>query len=753
MEDKMKKLIIKTVLILLLISIPNLAKAEKYLVVFSANLESTGGVCREDHSGADLFCVKFDPLTKNVSHLTQLTNYADAAEWFPSVSQDAKWIAYNYQKNLFNEVRLINRETGEETFIFDGGRFPEWVGNSELLISNKIKGKKDVYRVILDLIGASPKIKSTLRITDRNRCPGTSLASDAYPFPDNQDFAFHILRENEQPGAAMAIINIDGTQFQHITNWDGSGHGIVNSNGKEVICSVSGSALPRVLRFENNPVTHKTISLPLKVTDLVSYDERFGTVAKVHWSYVAWANDDHSLFLSAHGSSFDNTYSFSRLLYASFDDQWENPNIFDFSSAVEQLAGKTGCDFCTASSRIIPDNSLQTEAVYVALFMHNEDYFHQHYPDFSLEENRDYYIENRNQLLHFCEMIHENNIPFNWETDWNFLYGVLKWESPEVTYNTGGKNIVKYLYEDLNISVDPHSHENVGHNYADVAFLIDSLGVEPTKVIGGHIWDPYDSKYQDWERFKLPLRGLKFPQAEWKGDILMGHGTPKHVNDPLPSGVWKPKGKYEFWTNDSAGNIYAVGQYKSSIKGIHELLELYDNGTVPTEKLLTTTIGINQYELDANYIGWYEQTIVKPLLALQDSEQVRILLFEQLIDEWKAHYDSTGYIYNAPAPTAVQSPNNKLYNFNLLQNYPNPFNASTAIRYQISVTKYMILSIYDLLGRKVRTLVNKTETAGNHSIVWDGKDDSGQPVSSGIYFYKLKCKGSFEIGKKMLFLK
>ncbi len=749
----MKNLITKTVLIILLTTISKNINAEEHLIVFAANLESTGGVCREDHSGADLYSVQFDPDTKNVSNLKRLTNYADASEWFPSMSPDTKWIAYNYQKNLYNEVRLIHRKTGNETIIFEGGRFPEWIGNSELLISNKINGKKDVCRLILDLTTSSPTIKSIQRITNRNNCPGTSLASDAYPFPDEQQFVFHILRENEQPGAAIATINLDGTNFQRITDWDGSGHGVVNSTGQEIICSKSGSALPQVLRVEDNPITHKTISLPLNASDLFSYDERYQDMSKISYSYVAWANENYSLFLSTHGSSSNNSSSFSRLLYASFDNQWENPTIFDFSSAVEDLAGKNEKDFCTASSRKIPTESNQTGVVYVALFMHNEDFYHQHYPDYSLEENREAYIETRNQLLHFCEMIHQNNIPFNWETDWNFLYGVMKWDTPDVTVNTGGKNIVKYIHEDLNISVDPHSHENLGHNYADVAFLIDSLGVELTNVIGGHIWDPDDRNFKSWERFRTPLRGKKFPQALWKGDILMGHGTSKHVNDPAPSGVWKPKGIYEFWTHDSTGTVCAVGQYKSSVKGIHELLDLYDNGTVPAEKLLTTTIGINQFELDANYIGWYKQEIIKPLLVLQDSGQVKILLFEQLIELWKENYDSIGYLYNAPAPTNVISQESKPNQFNLKQNYPNPFNSSTEIRYQLSTVSVVELIIYDQLGRKVRTLKNTIESAGDHSTVWDGKDDVGNTVSSGIYFYKFAGKDGFEMVNKMLFLK
>ncbi|MBC8183523.1 hypothetical protein H8E88_20715 [candidate division KSB1 bacterium] len=248
----MKNPFFKTVLILLFTFISQNITAEEYLVVFAANLESTGSVCREDPSGADLYSVHFDLLTKSVSDLKRLTNYNDASEWFPSLSPDTKWVAYNYQKIIYNEVRLINRETGFETVIFNGGRFPEWIGDSELLISNKrIKDEKDVYKVELDLTGDEPIVKSSQRITNRNNCPGTSLASDAYPFPDGQQFAFHILRENGQSGAAMATINLDGTNFQRITDWDGSGHGIVNSNGKEIICSTSAAPIPKLLRWKH----------------------------------------------------------------------------------------------------------------------------------------------------------------------------------------------------------------------------------------------------------------------------------------------------------------------------------------------------------------------------------------------------------------------------------------------------------------------------------------------------------------------
>ncbi|OGU34439.1 MAG: hypothetical protein A2068_05830 [Ignavibacteria bacterium GWB2_35_6b] len=86
-------------------------------------------------------------------------------------------------------------------------------------------------------------------------------------------------------------------------------------------------------------------------------------------------------------------------------------------------------------------------------------------------------------------------------------------------------------------------------------------------------------------------------------------------------------------------------------------------------------------------------------------------------------------------------------NFKLFQNYPNPFNPSTTIGFSLPVNDYVKLSIYDLLGREVKVLINKNLTAGNHSIIFDA---SG--LSSGIYFYQLKA-GKTNLIKKLNLLK
>ncbi|MCD4746631.1 MAG: FG-GAP-like repeat-containing protein [Bacteroidales bacterium] len=100
-------------------------------------------------------------------------------------------------------------------------------------------------------------------------------------------------------------------------------------------------------------------------------------------------------------------------------------------------------------------------------------------------------------------------------------------------------------------------------------------------------------------------------------------------------------------------------------------------------------------------------------------------------------------------------PENSLYpvSNNLYQNYPNPFSSSTVIDYQVKFSGKVVLIIYNMTGQEIRTLVNKNQPAGRHSVVWDGTDDSGETVGSGIYFYKLKTRDKIFNTKRMILFK
>jgi len=90
--------------------------------------------------------------------------------------------------------------------------------------------------------------------------------------------------------------------------------------------------------------------------------------------------------------------------------------------------------------------------------------------------------------------------------------------------------------------------------------------------------------------------------------------------------------------------------------------------------------------------------------------------------------------------------------FALEQNYPNPFNPSTQISFALPEASEVELEIYNIMGQKVRTLVSSSFQAGFHALQWDGANDFGQRVASGIYLYKLQA-GSFVQTKRMILMK
>lgn len=90
--------------------------------------------------------------------------------------------------------------------------------------------------------------------------------------------------------------------------------------------------------------------------------------------------------------------------------------------------------------------------------------------------------------------------------------------------------------------------------------------------------------------------------------------------------------------------------------------------------------------------------------------------------------------------------------FALHQNYPNPFNPETVIHYDLPGAAAVVIEVFDLLGRKVRTLVDGTQSAGNHKVVWDGRDDRGRRAASGVYVYNMRA-GEFTQNRKLILLR
>ena len=113
---------------------------------------------------------------------------------------------------------------------------------------------------------------------------------------------------------------------------------------------------------------------------------------------------------------------------------------------------------------------------------------------------------------------------------------------------------------------------------------------------------------------------------------------------------------------------------------------------------------------------------------------------------------STTFTLTVNQSTVSVDPEILPYDYALHRNYPNPFNPITTLRYDLPENSEVNITIYDIMGREVRSLVNQTQDAGFKSVVWNATNDLGQPVSAGMYLYRISA-GDFVQVKKMVLLK
>lgn len=201
----------------------------------------------------------------------------------------------------------------------------------------------------------------------------------------------------------------------------------------------------------------------------------------------------------------------------------------------------------------------------------------------------------------------------------------------------------------------------------------------------------------------------------------------------------------------------AVGQYwiASTNPWLDERRAVEENFVfVPAGGFLTLKVKITYYGMDLEFYQWISEAgIVKDSLyasGIATNEIGEIIGYFECYDK----HELLDYKTDVKEPIVE---NSIPKNFSLEQNYPNPFNPTTKIQFKIGSLEFgrplhTTLKIYNVLGQLVKTLVDEEKLRGNYKVIWDGKDDSGREVSSGIYFYQLKTK-DYTATKKMVLLR
>ncbi len=116
-------------------------------------------------------------------------------------------------------------------------------------------------------------------------------------------------------------------------------------------------------------------------------------------------------------------------------------------------------------------------------------------------------------------------------------------------------------------------------------------------------------------------------------------------------------------------------------------------------------------------------------------------------------YGEFGVNPRTPADLGVTHNDNNIINpIQYVKNYPNPFNPTTTIAFNLAHNSFVTVEVFNLQGKRVKTLINGEKPAGENTVVWDGTNNNGKTVGSGIYLYKIK-NGKYTSTKKMILMK
>jgi len=278
------------------------------------------------------------------------------------------------------------------------------------------------------------------------------------------------------------------------------------------------------------------------------------------------------------------------------------------------------------------------------------------------------------------------------------------------------------------------------------------LNIYVVNEIGGELFITRGAAYAYYE-FEQPISN-RLTDEQWR-QMLRSSVPPSPVSwtanyiIPGSGGFFNPNPGHYFYVEENAS------YYMASLSLLTPDPQVGDTVTVEVHPN-----GLNVYDLEVLPPG---ETVWQSYSIPPDN---RVVLFT---DGWnpgkvkvRVDYDipnsfSSGVFrmaFRLSQGSGVDAGNRlSVTRFGLDQNFPNPFNPRTTIRYRLLYKTRVKLVIYNLLGQKVRTLTDEVKPAGEHLVQWDGRDDQGKEVSSGVYICQLKSMAGWVQSRKMLLVR
>ena len=193
----------------------------------------------------------------------------------------------------------------------------------------------------------------------------------------------------------------------------------------------------------------------------------------------------------------------------------------------------------------------------------------------------------------------------------------------------------------------------------------------------------------------------------------------------------------EFWINPGSASIEELKVIVATIRKGSTVLPLVEQMGLSFEsgQWQRISIPLADLELTDAYLSWVRLTgDVEGTFYIDDMR-----LVPEAVPE---------------VPTAVEMSEGEVVpsGYSLSQNHPNPFNPETTIRYDLPEAGAVRMCIYNVSGQRIRTLADGESSAGNHSVTWDGRNDAGRDVASGVYLCRLAA-GEFSALRKLVLVR
>ncbi|MEW5843825.1 MAG: T9SS type A sorting domain-containing protein [Bacteroidota bacterium] len=237
----------------------------------------------------------------------------------------------------------------------------------------------------------------------------------------------------------------------------------------------------------------------------------------------------------------------------------------------------------------------------------------------------------------------------------------------------------------------------------------------------------------------------------------------KHINESLDADLWvdlnhlSDKGEKVFDEEKDAVESLSekkfTGQFSSDALTTIKFLVTADKKLAQTAINEVVCNGDSKCE---NNLHKANEQMAKAALAFSNGD------YGKAIDGYKSAWKKVSSIreeddHNNQSLSMLGAVNSSNVNplpsqFELDQNYPNPFNPSTVIRFQLPQSSFVIVKVYDILGQEVKTLVNGVRDSGSYNVQWNGDNNFGAKVASGIYIYRIQA-GTFSQSMKMILMK